>query len=150
MNNEKRVIRWETEDFEQRLGFQGARLTSTNGIFTFLFSVFMTAGFYLVLWFIPYESPRQKLIDGGFIPYFIVFFSAPGCGSAVTTRSELLGCVLFLCDFVSANNDPKGACGKGSKVAKRRFRNSLNQMATLNSAMLCHLKSWVGKQTMCG
>ena len=89
MNNKKRVIRWETEDFEQRLGFQGARFTSTNGIFTFLFSVFMTAGFYLVLWFIPYEPPRQKLIDGGFIPYFIVFFSCWSIAILITKSQKL-------------------------------------------------------------
>jgi len=75
MKKEKDSICWELEDIEQRLGFHGARFTSTNGVFTFTAAALITAVAYFVIWLIPYDPLKKMLIFGGVIPYVIVFFS---------------------------------------------------------------------------
>ena len=89
MKKKKDSICWALEDLEQRLGFHGARFTSTNGFFTFVFAALITAAFYFVIWSIPYEEPKLMLISGGIIPYFIVFFSCWSISILITKNQKL-------------------------------------------------------------
>lgn len=89
MKKKKDSICWALEDFEQRFGFNGARFTSTNGFFTFVFSALITAVFYFVIWLIPYDEPKSMLISGGIIPYFIVFFSCWSIAILITKNQKL-------------------------------------------------------------
>jgi len=69
------ILSWYRSDFEQRLGFRGAKHTRTNNIFTFLVALVLTVLFYTLLTQFQDSQFSSMFKDRGITPYFIVFFS---------------------------------------------------------------------------
>ena len=74
--NEGPPLSWSRGDFEQRLGFRGARFTRVNNILSFLFAVILSIAFYGAL--IPFHGTKiaTMFTERGPTQYFTVLFSA--------------------------------------------------------------------------
>ncbi len=84
---EEPALRWEKDDIEQRLGFNGGRYTAVNRFFGFLLAVACTLVFFLVIVLVlkPRTEPAwvagivAKFIDRGITPYPTMFLFFWGC-----------------------------------------------------------------------
>jgi len=84
---EEPALRWEKEDFEQRLGFTGGRYTGVNRLLSFMIALACTLAFYLVihLVFQPRTEPAwmpelaAKFTQRGITPYPTMFLFFWGC-----------------------------------------------------------------------
>ncbi|MEX0642845.1 MAG: MotA/TolQ/ExbB proton channel family protein [Pirellulales bacterium] len=75
----KPTLSWARSDIEQRLGFRGARYTSVNNLLSFLCACLLTIIFYASVVYCKGTYFAEMFLDRGFVPYFIVFFSAWSC-----------------------------------------------------------------------
>jgi biopolymer transport protein ExbB/TolQ len=66
-------------DIEQRLGFRGARYTGVNSFLSILGAGVLTLLFYIVVANFDGTYFADMFRERGFVPYFIVFFSAWAC-----------------------------------------------------------------------
>lgn len=73
------TLSWIRSDIEQRLGFRGARYTSVNNFLSFLCACVLTIIFYTAVANSEGTYFAAMFRDRGFVPYFIVFFSAWCC-----------------------------------------------------------------------
>lgn len=72
-------LMWARSDFEQRLGFSGAKHTSVNNFLSMLLGVLLTVLFYLATSRFEGTYYRAMFFERGPIPFFIVFFSMWSC-----------------------------------------------------------------------
>ena len=73
------TLSWARSDVEQRFGFRGARYTSVNNLLSFLCACVLTILFYMVVAYCDGTYFSAMFRERGFVPYFIVFFSAWCC-----------------------------------------------------------------------
>jgi len=69
------ILSWLHSDFEQKFGFQGAKHTRANNVFTFIAAVVLAVLFYSIVAGIQDNHFAAMFIERGITPYFIVFFS---------------------------------------------------------------------------
>lgn len=71
-------LNWSRNDFEQRLGFKGAKYTDTNSFLTFSIGLVFWLFCYGPLFLLPQYSTsfiwKEKFVDRGPTPFFTMFF----------------------------------------------------------------------------